>query len=287
MRGRYLVLAVANPYATDVIVLFFTDKLDVHEALQTAYRIRDENRGNLTLFKDDELRYIGFERLPFEGEGYALLWFDSDCKHIERCRIHSSVTMPADVREQLKRYRATRLTLDFDIEDDSRLARLFREARELRLAIAVYELRKLCEGVKAVKTLRGYHLVCQLPQGMEAWAKIQLRDRLGDDHDRILYDKTLLRAGFEEFTEVLFDYKWWQGESQIHEWREVPLSQLPVAVPVKHVKLPEDFTIQLKRGSVTFMTFEGQQYAVFRGYSPEEVDELYSKIERKLTSFLL
>jgi hypothetical protein len=199
MKGKYLVLEVKEAYKADKLHYYFSNSLPPIPA-------------------NTEYNYIGVEELPFEGEGELLLemeirdiWEGNEYKGRKVERNILKNTIPKEVLSLLKEYRKVKLTLDIDETYGNYITpEILNEIYKLGYA-------------RFVKTLRGFHVIVALDKSLSFEERISLRDKLGDDGQRIRYDKTLFELGFEGLTDILFDYKWWYGEKEFHKWQETNL----------------------------------------------------------------
>jgi predicted DNA-binding protein YlxM (UPF0122 family) len=198
--GNYLVLEIKDAYRTEKLRYYFTNKLP---------QIPEQNYDS-----SDKLyyNYIGVEILPFEGKGELIIQnkigediFDERGAFIGR-KVYRDIknTIPKEVLEKLKEYRKTRLTIDLDNN-------YFKPE-------ILNEIYKISKNPIFKKTQRGYHVIINLQKPLNFEERIKLREKLGDDIWRIKYDKTLVELGFEGLTDILFDYKWWEGEKQFYQW---------------------------------------------------------------------
>jgi len=199
MKGKYLVLEVKEAYNADKLHYYFSNSLP-------------------PIPSNTEYNYIGVEELPFEGEGELLLemeirdiWEGNTYKGRKVERNILKNTIPKEVLSLLKEYRKAKLTLDIDETYGNYITpEILNEIYKLGYA-------------RFVKTLRGFHVIVALDKSLSFEERISLRDKLGDDGQRIRYDKTLFELGFEGLTDILFDYKWWEGEKEFHKWQETNL----------------------------------------------------------------
>jgi hypothetical protein len=199
MKGKYLVLEVKEAYNADKLHYYFSNNLP-------------------SVPSNTEYNYIGVEELPFEGEGELLLemeirdiWEGNEYKGRKVERNILKNTIPKEVLSLLKEYRKAKLTLDIDETYGNYITpEILNEIYKLGYA-------------RFVKTLRGFHVIVALDKSLNFEERISLRDKLGDDGQRIRYDKTLFELGFEGLTDILFDYKWWEGEKEFHKWQETNL----------------------------------------------------------------
>ncbi len=287
LKGKYLVLASVTPYAVDHIIYFFYNKLDLESIRNTIEEIlkkhskyvSDCESADWNSLCRDDMAYIGVEVLPFEGEGYAYIMFDRKLQSLK-----SFSTITAVSVENLKRYRAKRITIDIDNSED------------YVAGLAIYKLYKIY-GIRisrVVKTERGFHIVGESDDELPLISRLVIREELGDDASRLNYDKILISNGLGYLAEILFDYKWWRGEQNFHKWIDIPLDRIPVAIPVNDIRFPEGFRIQLRKGFAEFATYtwfrNGQQMetylAVFHGYSVEEAEKILRKVVERVRSIL-
>jgi len=208
MKGKYLILEVKEAYKADKLHYYFSNSLP-------------------SIPSNTEYNYIGVEELPFEGEGELAvemeikeIWEGNEYKGKKVEQNILKNTIPKEVLEKLKAYRSRRLTLDID--EDPVIDRYITP----EILNEVYKR----GSPKFIRTLRGFHIIIDLNVPLDFEERISLRDKLGDDGQRIRYDKTLFELGFEGLTDVLFDYKWWKGEKEFHKWQETNLINIREAL---------------------------------------------------------
>jgi len=209
---------------------------------------------------DYNYNYIGAEVLPFKGEGELMieskkvgLW---DNKRWEHKVIKN--TIPQSILEKLKEYRKSRLTLDLDYTNSFELSYLDK-------------LHNISSDPVFIKTQRGYHVVIQLKQPLGFQDRLKLRQDLGDDLNRIHYDRILHDLGFEGLTDILFDYKWWEGENSFHKWDKV--NNIPVQGKISFT-LP---SMQLKLGNKEIKI--EKDTVVLSGFSAKDAKWIIRSIE--------
>jgi len=226
----YLVLKVKEAYGFEGIHYYFSSALPS--------------------IPSEDYNYIGAESLPFAGEGELIieskrvrLWDNERWEHNV-----TKNTIPQSVLEQLKEYRKSRLTLDLDYTDSFELSYLDK-------------LHNISSDPIFIKTQRGYHVVIQLKQPLGFQDRLKLRQDLGDDLNRIHYDRILHDLGFEGLTDILFDYKWWEGENSFHKWQEV--NNIPVqgkisfTLPSMQLKL-NNKEIRIEKDTVVLSGFSSK-----------------------------
>jgi hypothetical protein len=225
----YLVLATSHAYRLERLKYVLTNVFP----------------SDVTTFDAD---YVGIERLPLQlSEAVVELERREGVLHILR-----DTLSPQD-KEALIRYRASRLTLDYDDSDDISLEALER-------------LQSLARSIAYVKTKRGLHIIAQLQQPMTLEERLKLRRELDDDPARLGYDEELGQLGLHHLTDVLFDWKWWRDEPFLHEWK--PIDHVPVYAKVR-MRLPS-----LKLGGPDrFVAVEGRRdeaVITFHGFALSE-----------------
>ena len=273
-RGRFLVLVVESPYDASFIVYFFTSDVNLSMIRETAEQLISTVKKRSPM-----VEYIGVEPLPFEGEGYVIVQDEPSGFRL----VHN--TIPSQVFKKLEEYRARRLTLDLD----SDLVKGKNGALLLQLSTAVQALRKY--PLRVYETHAGYHVIAELPEPLPFQQRIAIRRGLGDDPKRIDYDLTLQRIGLRGLTDIMFTYKWWYGQENFHEWREIPSREVPILLP-SPARLPKGFKARAGRGTVEYMEFmfepdmspasEPKGYLVFRGVEFEEAVMYVERLRRKM-----
>lgn len=175
-----------------------------------------------------DMRYVGVEELPIDaGEGHVLF----TGKVLEPVEEAGRIDLAA-LAEHKRRW----LKVDFD-------ATVTTTAFDF-VSNCLSELRRLpVERFDFYRTPGGAHLRAALSEPVEFGERLKLRDRLGDDAERQMYDKMLAGAGYEGLADMLFNSKYYRpyGGGGYRLYREEPLafSEIPIGIELPRIELLE------------------------------------------------
>jgi len=237
--GNLLVLEVNKPYRASHIKYYFS------------------NTFPQPLFPNAD--YVGVEILPFKGEGEVIIEINQGVATVTKN------TVPDSVMLKLKEYRSSRLTIDIDTP-----------------YIPLDVLRKvysISSTPHFVKTRSGYHIIIPLQKAMTFDEKIKVRRELGDDEERIKYDLELAKLNLHGLTEILFDYKWWSGETRFHKWRHVHIEEVS-----KLGKLP--FKLPKMEVLHGLVKIDGNK-VILEGFKVKDAERIFISIQDNLWEYAI